>query len=321
MLNLLGLSVYTPKDRLVARAAQGMDLTKYRGWPKFCEAAKNEHPSSMATRVAKRALKDARISPRDLSYVFFNGVSRDFPPSWSVAIEVMKNLGCQSQCLGLDYSVGCLGTLVGMRLLSGLLNQNRPQYGLIICAEKWAYTVDRKDSNSMSLWGHSDGAGALVVGNVLGPSGFARFTDVEFSSHGAYNNLIRIKYGGTRFPVPPTSERKPFLRILEKVPTDQISRTYQRHLEQAYQKIRSRNDRSFDYLVINQMPRGILMRVKDSFDIRDSQIMITGDRYGHVGSADIIIGMSEVRELASPGQGCLVASTSPSQFGVGVLNF
>jgi len=320
MLKICGIATYLPTAIKIAKVAKKRDLETYKGWPVFCRAGAKDQPSKMAIQVTRAAIKDAGISAKDVAFVIFNGISRDYPPSWSVSIEIMRSLKMDSSCIGLDYTVGCLGTLMGLKLLSGLLDSKRKKYAVIVCAEKWSYTVDRQDSKTMNLWGHADGAGAIVVGSSAVKKAYATFSDVEFSSYADFNDLIRVKYGGTKFPVAPKSEKKPFKRILDKVNTSEISKIYQSHLESTYRKLTNRLGYKPDNLVINQMPLGILERVRNIFEIEKTNLFITGDKYGHVGSADIIIGLEEVfRREKRKNYSIGVAATSPCQFGVGIL--
>jgi 3-oxoacyl-[acyl-carrier-protein] synthase III len=319
MIKICGIATFLPKSRLVREASQvSKNELDYRGWPRFCQASGSMNPSTMALMVAKQAIANAGIQSKQISHVLFNGISRDFPPSWSVAIEVMKGIKANKDCIGIDYTVGCLGTLMGLNLTKGLLREKK--YALIICAEKWSYTIDRSDRKSMHLWGHSDGAAAIVVGNAGIKRFICTFKGADFSSHHLFNDLVRIKYGGTKFPLAPSREKKPFKRILAPVSTSEISKVYQKHLKYVFEKNLNKKSLTIDCLVINQMPKGILQRISKIFRLRENDICITGDRYGHVGSADIIIGLSEVLKRKDKRVKIVgVASTSACQYGFGII--
>ena len=63
----------------------------------------------MGATALRKALEDAKVDPAELKLVLFAGMSRDYLPSWSVATEIMKAIGTEAHCMGLDMTIGCLG--------------------------------------------------------------------------------------------------------------------------------------------------------------------------------------------------------------------
>jgi len=59
------------------------------------------------------------VSPHAIGLVLFAGVSRDYLPSWSVATEVMRPHGMGGSCVGLDVTIGRLGSLAALELAHG----------------------------------------------------------------------------------------------------------------------------------------------------------------------------------------------------------
>ena len=163
-LDILGVGLDIPPatdTRALCRSA-GADTREFRGWDNVCVAREDEHPSTMGAAALRAALDDAAISPTDLGIVVSAGMSRDYLPSWSLSTEIMKAAGTGPAALGIDLTLGCLGTLAALNVAHGWLTGGG--YAGIVTAERWAYTVDRSVTTTMTLWAHSDGAGALVVG-------------------------------------------------------------------------------------------------------------------------------------------------------------
>ena len=166
-LSILGTGVWLPPavDTRAYAASFGADPSGYRGWDHIRVATgDDDHPGDMGAQSLRQALDESGVDAADLKVVVSVGMSRDYLPSWSLATEAMKVVGAPSTCLGVDLTIGCLGTLVGLTTVLGWLMQEGGGYGAIVCGERWAYTIDRSQTELMSLWGHSDGGGALVVG-------------------------------------------------------------------------------------------------------------------------------------------------------------
>src|SRR6185436_20963669 len=100
-------------------------------------AGDDEHPSGMAAQALARALARAGISSEHLSLVVSCGVSRDYPPSWSVATEVIRVHELGASCFGVDVTLGCLGALVGLQVARGWLRSSGGGYAAVVTAERW----------------------------------------------------------------------------------------------------------------------------------------------------------------------------------------
>lgn len=204
-LDILGVGLDIPPatdTRALCRAA-GADTREFRGWDNVCVAREDEHPSTMGAAALRAALDDAGISPADVGIVVSAGMSRDYLPSWSLSTEIMKAAGTRPATLGIDLTLGCLGTLAALNVAHGWLTVAGGGYAAIVTAERWAYTVDRSVTTTMTLWAHSDGAGALVVGLGTGDPALGVYQGAEFVSAPELNGRVLIKYGGTRYPVAP----------------------------------------------------------------------------------------------------------------------
>jgi 3-oxoacyl-[acyl-carrier-protein] synthase III len=121
----------------------------------------------------------------------------------SSAAEIMKAAGTRPATIGIDLTLGCLGTLAALNVAHGWLTVAGGGCAAIVTAERWAYTVDRSVTTTMTLWAHSDGAGALVVGLGTGDHALGVYQGAEFVSAPEMNGRVLIKYGGTRYPVAP----------------------------------------------------------------------------------------------------------------------
>ena len=203
-----------------------------------------------------------------------------------VAAAVMA--GCRFEygrptALGIDLTLGCLGTLAALNVAHGWLTVAGGGYAAIVTAERWAYTVDRSATATMTLWAHSDGAGALVVGLGTGDSALAVYQGAEFVSAPEMNGRVLIKYGGTRYPTPHGARALPPGR-----------------------SVPARATRSATMLTrLTGLP--------------PSSVVVSGHSVGHIGPADVIVGFDRLCRAGQLDGPVAVASSTPYAFGFGLI--
>jgi 3-oxoacyl-[acyl-carrier-protein] synthase III len=316
-LAIAGLGVFLPPSRPVraAIADSGGDATAFQGWECVCQASDVDHPSTMAAAALERALADADM-PRDrVRLVLSTGNSRDYGGAWSLSTDVMRRLGFSSTCLGIDLSVGCLGTLCALEIAAGWLGTD--DACAIIAAERWSRVIDRADRQSMLYWATGDGAGAMVVGRDV-PNRLATYCGAVFVSESGFNDDLAFRYGGTRCPTPPPGESV-FALMSGPRGHHELWRHYTTHYSQVLAATRTRFGVAFDRLVCNQVSPLLVTKIGRLANVSDDRISRTGPEAGHIGSVDLVLGLERLRQRDQlAGNIALVAST-PSAFGAGLL--
>jgi len=276
-LDILGVGLDIPPatdTRELCRRA-GADTTEYRGWDRVCVAHEDEHPSTLGAAALRAALGDAGISPAELAIVVSAGMSRDYPPSWSLSTEIMKTAGTRPTALGIDLTLGCLGTLAALNVAHGWLTVAGGGYAAIVTAERWAYTVDRSATAAMTLWAHSDGAGALVVGLGTGDRALAVYAGAEFVSAPEMNGRVLIKYGGTRFPTAPWGENGA-TRTLSSSPRDAVRDRYRNCYDAALTALTKRFGVVPSRLICNQITPGTVRMLTRLTGLPPSAVVVSG---------------------------------------------
>lgn len=318
-LALIGLGFDLPPavDVVALAAARGVDTSGYESWRNACHVrGDQDHPSTMGATALDRALSDCGVPISDLDLVIFTGVSRDYLPSWSVATEIMSLLGTPPTCLGLDLTLGCAAALSGMDLIRGWLAHRGEGYAAVVAAERWSYTVDPTRPESRT-WAWADGAAAAVVGAGVAP-GFAEFLGAEFTTHAGYNGHVLMQYGGTRYPVAPRGV-DPLTRIVSGRPRDEIRETYAHGYASAYERLTRRVGMRGSRLVCNQISPRIVGMVAERLGIAQDRVVLTGHEFGHLGAADIFIGLQRLRESGQLDGPIVIGSSTAYAFGVGIV--
>ena len=320
-LSILGTGIYLPpsspvKDSILAEGAE--DTGPYQGWTNSCHALEDDHPSSMGVDALRKAMADANVDPSELKLVLFAGMSRDFPPSWSVAMEIMKECGAPGTCLGVDMTVGCLGALNALDLAQGWLTVHGGGVAAIVAAERWTYTVDYASMENYGLWGHGDGAGAMVVSLDTPHEAKAKFGGAEFVTQSDLNGMVLVEYGGTRNPVAPEGVT-PFRRKLMLTDRGDIRQRYSEGYLGSFNALKDRFDCNPERVIVNQTSKLFMQLIASVIDIPMENFVLTGDDTGHVGSADVIIGLDYVLKNDGITEPYLMAGSTPYAFGAGLI--
>jgi 3-oxoacyl-[acyl-carrier-protein] synthase III len=273
----------------------------------------------MGAKALRRAMESASCREEDLALVLFVGVSRDYLPSWSTATEVMRLVGIPGSCLGLDLQAGCLGLLPALEIADGWLKSFPGRHAAIVAAERWSYTVSRGDTGSMGMWAHSDGAGALIVTRSSDLPTLGTFRGARYLSWSEDNDLILVKYGGTRFPTPPPGAN-PFHRSMaNRDYAEPMKLIIQRHMQ--VMKLASEDlGLSPETIVCNQISPRFINELASSCGLDPSAICATGHENGHIGAADPILGIHELQKTDGLHGDILVAASTPYAVGVGAVS-
>ena len=319
-LSVLGTGIYLPPSRPVKDVVgdAGQDASDYQGWDNCCHALEGDHPSTMGVEALKLALDDASVDASELKLVIFAGMSRDYLPSWSVAMDIMKSFGTDTHCVGLDMTVGCLGALSALDMAQGWLATHGGGVAAVVAAECWTYTIDYTSIENMGLWGHSDGAGATIISQGTDHKAKAIFCGAEFVSQPDLNGTVLVEYGGTRNPIAPAGV-KPFERKLMGLSRNDLRQRYSDGYFGSFQALKKRFDCSPEKVVINQTANLFLRLIAAVIEIPIEDFIITGHETGHVGSADIIIGLDRLLKSGGVTEPHLVAGSTPYAFGSGLL--
>ncbi|CAB1370065.1 3-oxoacyl-[acyl-carrier-protein] synthase III C-terminal domain-containing protein [Denitratisoma oestradiolicum] len=319
-LSILGSGIYLPPARPVCEVAAeaGADVSNYQGWPNVCHALAEDHPSTMGATALKAALADAGVAPDELRLVLFAGISRDYLPSFSVATEIMQSCGAQGHCLGLDMTIGCLGALSALDMAQGWLATHGGGVAAIVTAERWSYTVDHGSMASMGLWAHGDGASAAVVAMDTPHPAKAMFRGAEFTTQSDLNGTVLVKYGGTRHPVAPAGAN-PAERLFMGSSRADIRERYAYGYSSSLEAMKKRFGIAPKRVIINQTAALFLHLIAQVINIPIEDFLLTGPETGHVGSADLLIGLDRMLKSGPCHEPYLLASSTPYAFGAGLL--
>ncbi len=253
-----------------------------------------ETSSSLATEASARALADAGLPPAELGDVIVATVTPDyqFP---AVASLVQARLGA-SAAGAYDVAAACSGFLYALAQAQAFIDTGGARRALVCGADILSRVTDFSDPKSAPLFG--DGAGAVVVQDVPGPSRLGPFT---LRSDGARPELLYIPQGRGVIRM---EGREVYRRAV-----DGMTRSVQEILAKAGVGLDE-----VDLLVAHQANARILATVGDRLGIDPSRVASNIDRFGNTSAASIPIVLAEAARAGTLRDGDLVVLTA---FGAG----
>ena len=263
-------------------------------------AAPTEAASDLGARAAERALESAGIPAGRLDYIIVSTGTGDSPqPPTSYLVQHLigaSNAAC------LDISVACSGFVYGLELARTLLTMRPGGYALVLCAEVFSRFADFSDRRTAVLLG--DGAGAAVVGAV--PESYG-IIDIDLSSRGDANELIRIDAGGSRTPASheTVDGGGHYVRMDGRGVRDFVMENVPPKLA----ALVARTDIGLDQVdhFVPHQPNGVLLReLADACGFANAQTHRTVERYANMGSASVPVTLDDANRSGALKDGDLV---------------
>ncbi|NBV42822.1 3-oxoacyl-ACP synthase, partial [bacterium] len=139
-----------------------------------------------------------------------------------------------------------------------------------------------------------DGAGAVVVGEVLPEYGIVRS---DLNSDGAQASILMVKGGGTKYPIGPAvlESKSHFIymdgKAVFKVAVNTIVSALSESLEKA-----GLLPKDIDLLIPHQANYRIIDYIREKLGLSESQVYSNVHRYGNTSAASIPIAIAEAVE-------------------------
>ncbi len=152
--------------------------------------------ADLAELAAKKCLAKADFDPRELDFILYVGMLRDYvEPAMSVMLQ--DRLGAD-RAHAFDLSNACNSFLNGMEIADLYAKTGKYRNALIVGAEDgseripWRRFASEETFAGFSALTISDGAAAMLLREDPKQRGFTEFA---FNTYGQYHDLCRVKIG------------------------------------------------------------------------------------------------------------------------------
>jgi 3-oxoacyl-[acyl-carrier-protein] synthase III len=320
-LEILSWGTYLPPAKIVKDLVleKGGDPTKYLtfGWEKICVAEELDYPTSMCVNSLRQALHKIDLQASQLKLVICTSTIHDYPEVVT-ASEIMREVGVGNSCVGFDIYQGCVTTLTALEIARDWLNRIGGGYAAIVSGERWAESIDKTDMAIDSLWNFSDGASALIVGIDISRRNKLTYQGSCFYNCNEMSGYIRRSFGGARsFGTLPG--QNPTRRVLLPIPLPKQFQYFNEGYSKVFSDFKGRFNLQPDWMICNQGTPAVVEYLSYLTKIKSPNVIRSGEKYGHVGCSDLIIGLDELeknRQLKGSGIGF---SCSVSAWGAGLF--
>ncbi|NQT25242.1 ketoacyl-ACP synthase III [candidate division KSB1 bacterium] len=245
--------------------------------------------SDQAAEAAKRALKDAGLSAKDIDCIFVGTITPDssFP---STACQIQAKIGAHNAA-AMDVAAACSGFLYGLILADTLIGSGVYKHILVIGSEVLSRFVNWDDRTTAVLFG--DGAGAVVLGPSDGEKGLlSRY----MKSDGRLGNLLYIPGGGSTCPATHESVDQ-HLHTIHMAGREVFKHAVRTMVDAALHGLKEANVKpeEIDLLITHQANMRIINAVKHRLKLPDEKVFINLNEYGNTSAASIPIALDQAK--------------------------
>jgi len=315
-IGIIGLGHYLPKKKLTNRDLEKLVETSDEwivsrtGIKERRIAGKNERNSSLASKAAKEALKNAKLDPSKLELIIVCTISPDsnFP---SVACLVQKEIGAKN-ATAFDISAACSGFLYGLTTAKQFLLSGLYKNALVIASEKITDLIDWNDRSTCVLFG--DGAGACVLAPIKSKRGIV---SEYMHAQGHHGDLMSVVVED-RDPMDQKQLKVRLPRVvmqgqeLFKVAVNSMAEAVEIAVKKAGMKLSD-----IDCVVPHQANDRIISAVAKKLKLSKDKIFINIDKYGNMSAASIAVALYEAVNCGRIKKGDNVALVT---FGAGLVS-
>lgn len=275
-------------------------------------AQKDQACSDLAYEAAKNALKDAQISPEELSHIILGTFTPDVCAPATACI-LQEKLGAKNCSMAIDIAAGCSGFTYGLELARGLVALNRDAKILVVGSEVCTSRVNFNDRNTCVLFG--DGAGAMVVAKNGGDLPYVE--DIALKTIGDLWSILTVGLEGgslSPFKVGQIVSEKYFIHMNGR----EVFKHAVRNMTELSDYLLKKNGytpNDVSLCIPHQANYRIIEAVAKKLEIPLDKVYVNVDKYGNTSAASVILALSEAKQKGLISKGDLILLTT---FGAGL---
>lgn len=267
-------------------------ITKRTGIKERRVSEENEASSDLGARAAQVAIDRANIAKEDIDLVICATVTPDYLCMPSTACLIASKLDLPP-VQAMDISAACTGFVYAVSLAKAYIESGMKKNVLIIGAEKYTSILDYTDRTTCFIFG--DGAGAAIISATENKE--EAIVDVNCSSDGNYDDLIKTAGGGSKHPCSQEvlDNKMACIRMKGNETFKLAVKTLTSDVKVMMEKHGLTNE-DITHFIPHQANYRIIKAVGDALGLNEEQTVVTVDKYGNTSAASIPMAMNYAYE-------------------------
>lgn len=263
-------------------------ITKRTGIKERRLAEKDEASSDLGAKAAEIAIKRAGIKKEEIDLIICATVTPDFLCMPSTACVIAAKLDLPN-IMAFDISAACTGFVYSLSIAKAFIESGIKKNVLIIGAEKYSSILNYEDRTTCFIFG--DGAGAAIISATENKD--EAIIDVECSSDGNYEDLIKTAGGGSKNPCSQevldskmaciTMKGNETFKLAVKTLTADVIKMLEKH---------KLSNEDIKHFIPHQANYRIIKAVGEALNLTEEQTVVTVDKYGNTSAASIPMAMN-----------------------------
>ncbi len=258
--------------------------------------------SYMAIKAAQELIEKKQLDPKEIELVLVATATPDMQAA-ATAAYVASEIGAVN-AFGFDLEAACSSFLYGMSVAARYIESGRYKKVLLIGADKCSSMIDYTDRVTCIIFG--DGAGAVLFEPNEEGLGLQ---DEYLRSDGAGREFLRVKAGGSMYPVTPEAIEKRENFVFQDGKT--VFKNAVFNMADVAVKILERNNltkEDVDWLAAHQANKRIIEATANRIEIDSSKVMMNIQKYGNTTSATLPLLLADYETQLKKGDTIIFAA-------------
>jgi len=267
-------------------------ITKRTGIKERRISEENEASSDLGAKAAQVAIERAGIAKEDIDLVICATVTPDYLCMPSTACLIAAKLGLPP-VMAYDISAACTGFVYATSVAKAFIESGMKKNVLIVGAETYSSILDYTDRGTCFIFG--DGAGAAIISATENKE--ESIIDVNCSSDGNYEDLIKTPGGGSKHPCSQEvlDSKMACIKMKGNETFKLAVRTLTSDVEIMMKKHNMTNE-DINHFIPHQANMRIITAVGKALGMNKEQTVVTVDKYGNTSAASIPMAMNYAYE-------------------------
>lgn len=271
-------------------------------------AEKEVSASDLALSACEEAIQNAKLKKEKIDGIIVSTVTPDylFP---TTACMLQQKLGLRD-VFAFDFLAGCTGFIYGLEIANNFIMSGKYKNILVVSVEILSRITDFEDRNTAVLFG--DGAGAVVVSEVKQDEGIL---STFLAASGKQWNKLIMPAGGSVKPASSESvkNKEHYIKMDGRAVFKEAVNTMITSIKNVLESSKLKKD-DIDLYIPHQANKRIIDAIANFFEIDNSKVYVTVDKYANISSATIPVAIYDAIKDGKIKKGSKVVLTA---FGAG----